>query len=142
LYVAFHIKYEGHFFEGEWSMTIHSAGVSGKGNRINSQMAAKLKEKRTSITTVRDQFLSFATFPTPLLSHYPLPLRAPRTPVEGKPNDAILNFLKLHILLFFCYFVSSYLTSGQCYEGNIFLVALPSVSHCAASLGWLVLAAQ
>ncbi len=30
--------------------------------------------KRTSITTVRDQYLSFATFPTPLLFHYPLPL--------------------------------------------------------------------
>jgi hypothetical protein len=41
-------------------------------------MAAKLKEKRTSITTVRDQNLSFATFPTPLLFHYPLPLKKPQ----------------------------------------------------------------
>ncbi len=38
-------------------------------------MAAKLKDKRTSITTVRDQFQSFATFPTPLVSHWSLPLR-------------------------------------------------------------------
>jgi hypothetical protein len=37
-------------------------------------MAAKLKEKGTSITTVRDQNLSFATFPTPLLFHCPFPL--------------------------------------------------------------------
>ncbi len=27
------------------------------------------------ITTVRDQYLSSATFPTPLIFHYPLPLR-------------------------------------------------------------------
>jgi hypothetical protein len=40
-------------------------------------MAAKLKEKRTSITTVRDQFLSFATFPNHLFSHWPLPLTLP-----------------------------------------------------------------
>jgi hypothetical protein len=33
-------------------------------------MAIKLKEKKTSITTVRDQFLSFATFPNPLVSHW------------------------------------------------------------------------
>ena len=37
-------------------------------------MAAKYRDKRTLITTVRGQYLSFATFPTPLLSHYPLPL--------------------------------------------------------------------
>jgi hypothetical protein len=38
-------------------------------------MATKYKEKRTSITTVRDQYLSFATFPTPpplLVSHWSL----------------------------------------------------------------------
>jgi hypothetical protein len=37
-------------------------------------MAAEYKDKRTLITTVRGQYLSFATFPTPVLSHYPLPL--------------------------------------------------------------------
>jgi hypothetical protein len=36
------------------------------------KMAAKLKEKRTSITTVPSMFQSFATFPTNLLFHYPL----------------------------------------------------------------------
>jgi hypothetical protein len=35
-------------------------------------MAAEYNDKRTSITTVRGQYLSFTTFPTPLLSHYPL----------------------------------------------------------------------
>ncbi len=38
-------------------------------------MAAKLKEKWTSITTVPSIFRSFATFPTHHLFHYPLPLR-------------------------------------------------------------------
>jgi hypothetical protein len=37
-------------------------------------MAANLKEKRTSITMVPSIFPSFATFPTHLLFHYPLPL--------------------------------------------------------------------
>jgi hypothetical protein len=56
------------------SMTIRWAGVSGKGNKSNPRWQPKLKEKRTSITTVRDQFLSFTTFPTPLVSHWSLPL--------------------------------------------------------------------
>ncbi len=56
------------------SMTNFSARVGGNGKRIKSKMAARYKEKRTSITTVRDQYLSSATFPTPLIFHYPLPL--------------------------------------------------------------------
>jgi hypothetical protein len=35
---------------------------------------SKIKRQKTSIAAVRDQFLSFATFPTPLLSRYRLPL--------------------------------------------------------------------
>jgi hypothetical protein len=38
-------------------------------------MAAEYRDKRTLITTVRGKYLSFATFPAPLLSHCPLPLR-------------------------------------------------------------------
>ncbi len=38
-------------------------------------MAAKLKDKQTSITTVPSTFWSFATFLTPLFFHYPLPLK-------------------------------------------------------------------
>jgi hypothetical protein len=57
------------------SMTNFSAVVSGNGNRIKSKMAAKYRDKRTLITTVRDQCLSYATFPTPLIFHYPIPLK-------------------------------------------------------------------
>jgi hypothetical protein len=52
-------------------MPIDSAGVSGKRKKILYKMAATLKEKRTSITMAREQN---ATFPIPLISHYPLPL--------------------------------------------------------------------
>ncbi len=53
--------------------------------------------------------------------------------VGGKPKNAILNFFKLQILLFFFCFLKSYMISVQCYEGNIFLVAPPSVSYYAAT---------
>ena len=38
-------------------------------------MAAKLKDKRTSITTVPNILRSFAIFATPLISHWSLPLK-------------------------------------------------------------------
>jgi hypothetical protein len=38
-------------------------------------MAAKLKTKRTSITTMRAKIQAFDIFQTPLNFHYPLPLR-------------------------------------------------------------------
>ncbi len=59
-------------------MTNFSAWVSGNGKRSKSKMAARYREKRTLITTVRDQYLSSATFPTPLIFHYPLPLKGPK----------------------------------------------------------------
>jgi len=37
-------------------------------------MAAKLKTKRTSITTMGAKIQAFDIFQTPLSSHYPLPL--------------------------------------------------------------------
>ncbi len=37
-------------------------------------MAAKLKTKRTSITTMEAKIQAFDIFQTPLNSHYPLPL--------------------------------------------------------------------
>jgi hypothetical protein len=55
------------------SMTNFSAW-GGKGNRIKSKMAPRYREKWTSITTVRDQYLSSATSSTTLIFHYPLPL--------------------------------------------------------------------
>jgi hypothetical protein len=48
------------------SISNYWAGVSGEGNRIILRWRPNKKRKRTSITTVqRDQYLSFATFPTP-----------------------------------------------------------------------------
>jgi hypothetical protein len=38
-------------------------------------MVAKLKTKRTSITTMRAKIQAFDIFQTPISSHYPLPLR-------------------------------------------------------------------
>jgi hypothetical protein len=40
-----------------------------------TKTTAKLKGKQSSIGAVWDQFLSFATFPTPLIFRYRLPLR-------------------------------------------------------------------
>ncbi len=37
-------------------------------------MVAEYRDKQTLITIVRGKYLSFATFPAPLLSHCPLPL--------------------------------------------------------------------
>ncbi len=57
-------------------------------------MAAEYRDKRTLITTVRGQYLSFATFPTTLLSHYPLPLirvltfQSDTDPDPASQNDA------------------------------------------------------
>jgi hypothetical protein len=56
-------------------ITNHWAGGSGNGNIIFFKMAAKLKEKRTSVTMVPSIFRSFANFPAHLLFHNPLPLR-------------------------------------------------------------------
>jgi hypothetical protein len=57
------------------SMTNYCAVGSRKGNRINSRWRPKKKEKRTSITTIQDQYLSFASFPAPLVSQWSLPLK-------------------------------------------------------------------
>ncbi len=58
-----------------------------------SKMAAKLKDERTYIITVRDEFLSFATFPTPLRSHYLLSLKV------GKRETIILSSWNLRKLV-------------------------------------------
>jgi hypothetical protein len=39
------------------------------------KMAANFREKRTLKTTMGAKTLAFAIFPTPLIYHYPLPLR-------------------------------------------------------------------
>jgi hypothetical protein len=38
------------------------------------KMAANFREKRMSITTMGVKTQAFASFPTPLVSHHPLPL--------------------------------------------------------------------
>jgi hypothetical protein len=48
------------------SMTNYWAGVSRKGNKLFQDGGQIKREKRTSITTARDLYLSFATFLTPL----------------------------------------------------------------------------
>jgi hypothetical protein len=56
-------------------MTNYWAGVSGKVNRIIPRWWQNKKRKRASITTVQDQYLSIATFLTPLVcSQWSLPL--------------------------------------------------------------------
>ncbi len=42
---------------------------------LNPTTAAKYRDKRTSITTVRDQYPSYDIFPTYLIFHYPQPLK-------------------------------------------------------------------
>jgi hypothetical protein len=44
------------------------------GNTLKLKMTAKLKDKKTSIATARGLYRMYATFPTPLGSHYRLPL--------------------------------------------------------------------
>jgi hypothetical protein len=44
-------------------------------NTLKLRTTAKLKDKRTSIATVRGLYRMYATFPIPLGSHYRLPLK-------------------------------------------------------------------
>jgi hypothetical protein len=49
--------------------------LGGNGNTLKLKTTAKLKDKRTSIAAVRGLYRMYATFPTPLGSHYRLPLK-------------------------------------------------------------------
>ncbi len=63
-------------------------------------MAAEYRDKRALITTVRGQYLSFATFLTPLLSHYPLPLNdayCPKNFNHENPSDRKSNTWSLYL---------------------------------------------
>jgi hypothetical protein len=48
--------------------------LGGNGNTLKLEMTSKLKDKQTSIATVRDLLRAVATFPAPLFSHCRLPL--------------------------------------------------------------------
>jgi hypothetical protein len=50
--------------------------LGGNGNTLKLEMTTKLKDKQTSIATVRDLLRTFATFPAPLFSHCRLPLNS------------------------------------------------------------------
>jgi hypothetical protein len=55
-------------------MTNYQAGMSGKENRIIPRWLPNKKRTGYLSPTVRDHYLSFATFPTPLVSHWSLPI--------------------------------------------------------------------
>ncbi len=57
-------------------------------------MEAKLKKERTSITTVRDLFRTFATFQTRLLSHWFLPVITINVPLILKMWEVIFMITK------------------------------------------------
>jgi hypothetical protein len=52
--------------------------LGGNGNILKIKTTAKLNSKQTSIATVRDIYRMYATFLTPLGSHYRLPLKDPK----------------------------------------------------------------
>jgi hypothetical protein len=69
----------------------YSIGWSGADTEKHVfRMASESKYKRTSITTMRAKNRAFAIFPTPLISHCPLPLRPPNT--IPKINLNLLTF--------------------------------------------------
>jgi hypothetical protein len=51
-------------------------------NILKSKTTAKLKEKKTSIASVRDPLRTFAIFSAPLLSYYRLPLKVKAASIE------------------------------------------------------------
>jgi hypothetical protein len=79
-YIHEDIAYEG------WAL------LGGTGNRLKPKTTAKLNNKQTSITTVQDLPLTFATFPAPLLSHSRLHLNL------EMPQFVQYDVEKLHIL--------------------------------------------
>jgi hypothetical protein len=65
--------------------------------------------------------------------------RAPRTPERRERQNAKRPSCFLQTSKYFIFFSilsEKYLTSGQCYQGNIFLLALPFSSYYAAIPGW------
>ncbi len=61
---------------GQTLPTQYSISWSERKRKYNySQMAANFREERTSITTIGAKTQAFDIFSTPLISHYPLPLK-------------------------------------------------------------------
>jgi hypothetical protein len=54
----------------------YSISLSERKRKYNySKMATNFRDKRTSVTKKQAKNQAFAIFPTPLISHYPLPLK-------------------------------------------------------------------
>ncbi len=66
------------------TLPIGFALLGRKRKDIKSKTRSKLRGKRTSIAAVRDILWTFGTFPTPLLSHYRLPLWNPNTILKNR----------------------------------------------------------
>ncbi len=78
--------------------------LGGNGNTLKIKTTAKLNSKQTSIATVRDLYWMYATFLTPLGSHYNLPLMYRYTLYVWQnhlPNDYSVEFPKYSRELFF-----------------------------------------
>jgi hypothetical protein len=59
-----------------WLNVTYSISWSKWKRKYNySKMVENFREKRTSITTMGAKTQAFNIFPTPLISHYPLPIR-------------------------------------------------------------------
>ncbi len=71
------------------TLPIQSAGVSGKRKYNYSKMVANFTDERMSITPMRAKNQAFAIFPTPLISHYPLPLSSARRTSIRPPSPSI-----------------------------------------------------
>ncbi len=67
--------------------------LGGNRNTLKLKTTAKLKDKRTSIATVRGPYRMYATLPTPFGSHYRLPL------MYDSIGGVFLNYLSI---LFAC----------------------------------------
>ncbi len=60
--------------------------LDGNGNKLKFKTTAKLKDKRTSIATVWGLYRMYATFPTPLGSHYRLPLNSALSTISKRKH--------------------------------------------------------
>jgi hypothetical protein len=69
--------------------------------------------------------------------------RIPERQERQNPKRDYIFFLpNFKILHFVSVLLERYLTSGQCYQGNIFPVALPFFSYYASISGWTIIPVQ
>jgi hypothetical protein len=92
-----------HLFSGQspinWGIT------NRKRKYFSEKTTATLKSKQTSIARVGNHLRTVASLPTPLLFHYPLPLRD-LFKVHCLKREKIPNFVKSEAYFVFCYICS------------------------------------